>query len=87
MKKTEEVDKSHLQLDRSFKRLLSSFNINDVLDVKSKSEFLGLKRIIYLNYPQYKDEDYKIKTNIKVNITRNGDIRNSSKGEKHEYKN
>ena len=32
MKKIEEVDKSHLQLDRSFKRLLSSFNINDVLD-------------------------------------------------------
>ena len=73
-------------LERESERKIKKY-INDVLDVKSKSEFLGLKRIIYLNYPQYKDEDYKIKTNIKVNITRNGDIRNSSKGEKHEYKN
>ncbi|MBO6145930.1 MAG: Ger(x)C family spore germination protein [Bacilli bacterium] len=73
-------------LERESERKIKKY-INDVLDVKSKSEFLGLKRIIYLNYPQYKDEDYKIKTNIKVNISRNGDIRNSSKGEKHEYKN
>ena len=73
-------------LERESERKINKY-INDVLDVKSKSEFLGLKRIIYLNYPQYKDEDYKIKTNIKVNISRNGDIRNSSKGEKHEYKN
>ena len=73
-------------LERESERKIKKY-INDALDVKSKSEFLGLKRIIYLNYPQYKDEDYKIKTNIKVNITRNGDIRNSSKGEKHEYKN
>ena len=73
-------------LERESERKIKKY-INDALDVKSKSEFLGLKRIIYLNYPQYKDEDYKIKTNIKVNISRNGDIRNSSKGEKHEYKN
>ena len=32
MKKIEEVDKNNLLLDRSFKRLLSTFNVNDVLD-------------------------------------------------------
>ena len=32
MKKIEEVDKKNLLLDRSFKRLLSTFNVNDVLD-------------------------------------------------------
>ena len=32
MKKIEEVDKNNRNLERSFKRLLSSFNVNDVLD-------------------------------------------------------
>ena len=54
---------------------------------KSKSEFLGLKRMIYLNYPKYKNEKYIVKINTNVNISRNGDIKNSSKGEKYEYKN
>ena len=32
MKKIEEIDKNNRNLERSFKRLLSSFNVNDVLD-------------------------------------------------------
>ena len=32
MKKIDEVDKNNRSLDRSFKRLLSSFNVNDILD-------------------------------------------------------
>ena len=32
MKKVEEIDKNHWALDRSFKRLLSSFNLNDILE-------------------------------------------------------
>lgn len=32
MKKIEEVDKNHRDLERNFKRLLSSFNVNDILD-------------------------------------------------------
>ena len=32
MKKVEEIDKSHRELDRSFKRFLSSFNLNDILE-------------------------------------------------------
>ena len=32
MKRIEDLDKNHRNLDRSFKRLLSSFNVNDVLE-------------------------------------------------------
>ena len=32
MKKIDEIDKNHRALDRSFKRLLTTFNVNDVLD-------------------------------------------------------
>ena len=51
----------------------------------SKSEFLGFKRMIYLDYPKYNNESYDVKINVKVNISRKGEIRNSSKGEKYEY--
>ena len=63
--------------------------INKILSLnnKYKSEFLGLKRMIYLDYPNYNNENYDIKINTNVNISRNGDIRNSSKGEKDEHKN
>ena len=60
--------------------------VNSVLRVSnnSKSEFLGLKRKIYLNYPVYDNEEYDLKINIKVNLSRKGEIRNSTKGEKYE---
>ena len=32
MKKVEDLDRNHWDLDRSFKRLLSSFNLNDILE-------------------------------------------------------
>ena len=32
MKKVEEIDRNHWELDRSFKRLLSTFNLNDILE-------------------------------------------------------
>ena len=32
MKKVEEIDRNHWELDRSFKRLLSAFNLNDILE-------------------------------------------------------
>ena len=32
MKKVEDLDRNHWELDRSFKRLLSSFNLNDILE-------------------------------------------------------
>ena len=62
--------------------------IDEVLNLnnKYKSEFLGFKRMIYLDYPNYNNEAFDIKIKANVNISRNGDIRNSSKGEKNEYK-
>ena len=59
--------------------------INKVLDVKTDSEFLGLKRIIYLDYPNYNNEKYNLETKININISRKGEISNSSKGEKYEH--
>ena len=48
---------------------------------ETKGKFLGLERIIYLDYPKYKNEDYGVKYNVKVNLVRKGEIRNSVKGE------
>ena len=48
---------------------------------ETKGKFLGLERLIYLHYPKYKNEDYSVKYNVKVNLVRKGEIRNSIKGE------
>ena len=48
---------------------------------ETKGKFLGLERIIYLDYPKYKNEDYSVKYNVNVNLVRKGEIRNSIKGE------
>ena len=48
---------------------------------KTKGKFWGLERIIYLDYPKYKNEDYSVKYNVNVNLVRKGEIRNSIKGE------
>ncbi len=48
---------------------------------ETKGKFLGLERIIYLDYSKYKNEDYSVKYNAKVNLVRKGEIRNSVKGE------
>ena len=60
--------------------------IDKVLKVQdsSKSEFLGLKRLIYLEYPDYNNEEYKLYINTNVNISRKGELDNSIKGEKNE---
>lgn len=49
----------------------------------TKGKFLGIERLIYLDYPKYKNEDYNIKYNVNVNIVRKGEISNSIKGEKY----
>ena len=48
---------------------------------ETKGKFLGLERIIYLDYPKYKNEDYSVEYNVNVNLVRKGEIRNSVKGE------
>ena len=60
--------------------------ITKVLNIKSNSEFLGLRRFIFLEYPKYNNEEYEVSTKVNVNISSMGDIRNSIKGEKNEYK-
>lgn len=49
----------------------------------TNGKFLGIERLIYLDYPKYKNEEYDIKYNVNVNIIRKGEIRNSIKGEKY----
>lgn len=60
------------------------YYINEALNAQknSKSEFLGLKRTIYLDYPNYKDEEFDVKLNINFQLSRKGELRNSSKGAK-----
>ena len=53
--------------------------INSAINAKSDSNFLGLKRQIYLKYPNYNNEKYDLKIKINMNIT--------SKGEINEFKN
>ena len=85
MKKIEEVDKSHLQLDRSFKRLLSSFNINDVLDdiaklKESKADKSEIPDPDSFNYllddikQKIKTYDVEIKNNCPFEFNRNTPI-------------
>ena len=73
-------NKTEKEIKKYIKKAISIQN-------NSKSEFLGFKRMIYLDYPKYKNEDYDVKIKINVNIPRKGDIKNSSKGEKYEHKN
>lgn len=63
--------------------------INSVISKQktTRSRFLGLKRLIYLDYPNYNNEDFDIKIKTNVNLSRKGEVRNSSKGAKNEYKN
>lgn len=48
---------------------------------ETKGKFLGLERMIYLDYPKYNNEDYSVKYNVNVNLVRKGEITNSIKGE------
>ncbi|MBP3635062.1 MAG: Ger(x)C family spore germination protein [Bacilli bacterium] len=49
---------------------------------ETKGKFLGIERTIYLDYPEYKNENFDISVNADVNLSRKGEIRNSSKGAK-----
>lgn len=79
------INKNKLEQDTN--KIIKKY-INKALEKqdKSKSQFLGLKRYIYLKYPKYNNEEYKVKINVKTNITRTGEINKSSKGEKNEDK-
>ncbi len=51
------------------------------------SEFLGLKRMIYLINNNYNNENYKVIIKTKVNINRKGEIKTSLKDKNNESKN
>ena len=71
--------------NKTSKKIKDYINNTISLKDKYKSEFLGFKRMIYLEYPNYNNEEFDIKIKTNVNISRSGDIRNSSKGEKYEH--
>ena len=87
---TKDLDKEKniKSLEKKTEKKIKKY-INKAINTQknAKGKFLGLERMIYLNYPQYNNEKYDVKIKTKVNISRKGDIRNSSKGEKHEHKN
>lgn len=58
--------------------------INEAINAQknTKGKFLGFERSIYLDYPKYNNEDYDINVNIDLDLSRKGEIRNSSKGAK-----
>lgn len=45
----------------------------------SNSEFLGLKRMIYLEDKNYNNENFKVKVKVNVNLKRKGEIKNTSR--------
>lgn len=49
---------------------------------ETKGKFLGIERLIYLDYPKYDNEKYEVKYNVTVSLVRKGEIRNSVKGAK-----
>lgn len=59
--------------------------INSALEKQkeSKGKFLGLERLIYLDYPNYKNEEYTVKLKVNLELNRKGETRNSSKGAKN----
>lgn len=72
------------ELERKTEKQIKEY-INSAIKVsnETKSKFLGFERQIYLNYPKYKNEDYDIKINVNVNLSRKGELRNSAKGVKN----
>ena len=72
------IKKLEKDTEKKIKRYIKN-SLNKQKETKGK--FLGLERIIYLDYPKYKNEDYSVKYNVNVNLVRKGEIRNSVKGE------
>ena len=48
--------------------------IKKVTNINTKSKFLGFERMVYLDYPNEKNYNYKIKTNINFKTIRKGEI-------------
>lgn len=68
---------------RTEKKIKKYMNLAIDAQDNTKSKFLGLERQIYLKYPKYKDGKYDIKINVDLDLSRKGEVRNSSKGAKN----
>lgn len=66
-------DKSIEKLEKLTEKELKKY-INKVIKLDNKSDFLGFKRMIYEKYKVMPD-NYSIKSNIKVNLKRKGELK------------
>ncbi|MBQ9023783.1 MAG: Ger(x)C family spore germination protein [Bacilli bacterium] len=87
-KKDLDKEETIKELEEKAQKIIKNYMIKAInTQNNSKGQFLGLKRMIYLDYPKYNNENYDVNIKVHVNLSRKGDIRNSTKGEKYEYKN
>ena len=70
-------------LENRLKNKIKSI-LKKVLDKDTDSNYLGIKRKIYLDNSKYSNEDITVKYEIKVDISKKGQLNNSIKGEKNE---
>ncbi|MBO6195833.1 MAG: Ger(x)C family spore germination protein [Bacilli bacterium] len=84
-KKDLKKNKNIKELENNAKKEIKKY-IKKVINKQSKSNsnFLGIKRKVYLRYSKYNNEDIDIKYNIKVNINKKGHLNNSIKDGKYE---
>lgn len=74
----EELEKeTKKEIEKAIKKVL-------IKDKNVKSNFLGLKRKIYLKYSDYKNEEIDINYNINVSIRNKGSLNNSIKDDNYE---
>lgn len=76
-------DNTISELEKAAKKKIKYY-INKAIEAQegTKGKFLGFERTIYLEYPEYNNEEYDIKVNIDLELNRKGELRNSSKGAK-----
>lgn len=72
------------ELEKKAEKKIKKYMMDAINKQKeTKGKFLGLERTIYLDYPEYNNEEYDIKLNIELELNRKGETRNSSKGAKN----
>lgn len=93
---TGEIDEYTCKKDLKKKRNIKDLENNTEKTIKkylkkviekqnnSKSNFLGIKRKVYLKYSKYNNEDIKIKYNVNVTLPKKGQLNNSIKDGKYE---
>lgn len=89
-KKNLSSEKTIISLQKIVNKKIKNYIKSTVNRQKNeKSKYLGFERMIYLNYPNKKINNYKVNYNIDINLIRKGEIKKSIKGAKkdNEYQN